>query len=32
VLFVLNTRPRFVHHFIGTDNFITDQVQELAEK
>jgi hypothetical protein len=32
VLFVPNTRPRFVHHFIGTDNLIAGQVQEIAEK
>ena len=32
VLFVPNRPAGFVHHFIGTDNFVSAQAQEIAEK
>jgi hypothetical protein len=32
VLFVPNRPAGFVHHFIGTDNFVSGKAQEIAEK
>jgi hypothetical protein len=32
VLFMPNRPAGLIHHFIGTDNLVTAQVQEIAEK